>query len=444
MSDEQRAMSDEQEMPEGEEAAPPGVRLMALIRWILLGLAALVALASWWSFARAAGDAAAGSRSRSATVAAKYRCPMHPQIVSDQPGECPICHMRLELIVAAPAPPSADGGAATPPGTSPIQLTLDRVQAIGVRTALATDKPVASSLRVTAVVAPTEQGSAEVHVRSPGFVERIGVNQTGIRVARGQFLFGVYSPEIFQAQSELLTSKRWTGEEGARAVAAATRKLDLLGMSPGDIDRVARSGETIRAVAVYAPAAGTVMKKTVVLGSYATPEMTLYEIQDLSRVYVIADVFQQDIATLHVGDAGTFHATQGADPVEARVDLVYPTVAADARTTRVRMSVKNERGALRPGQYGTVEFAAKAMRSVVTVPRDAVIDTGKSTYVFMVEGQAKFTPRSITLGGENGNDVVVTGGLAAGDRVVSGATFLIDSESRLQASATEAAGAGKP
>ena len=439
----------EDDMPEGEETPPPGVRIMALIRWSFLVIAALVALASWWSYARA--DRVGGAPRASAQLAPKYHCPMHPQIVSDQPGECPICHMNLELISKGPATPEAvsatppsspgavlDGGAITPPGTTAIKLTLDRIQSIGVRTAVATEQPITSTLRVTAVVAPTDQGNAEVHVRSAGFVEKIGVNETGVHVARGQLLIAVYSPEVYQAESELLTASKWTGDAGVRSTAAARRKLDLLGMSAGDIERVVTSGEAIRALPVYAPTAGTVMKKSVVLGSYVTPELALYEIEDLSHVYVIADVFQQDVAALHVGAAGSFRPAQGSEPIEARVDLVYPTVDRDARTTRVRMSVKNERGALRPGQYGSVEFAASAARKAITVPRDAVVETGRSTYVFVVEDVGKFTPRSVTLGGESGNDVIVASGLGAGERVVSGATFLIDSESRLQASASEA------
>jgi Cu(I)/Ag(I) efflux system membrane fusion protein len=469
-------------MVEGDEPPPRGVHLMAAVRWILLGLAATVAVFAWWSYARAELHGQAGSEQASA----KYHCPMHPQIVSNEPGECPICHMNLEPVasnrtVAGPsapsdagapmpaalasvhantsprnagasspapspsaaqppgAPPGAHPGTA-PPGTTPITLTLDRIQSIGVRTAVVGEATIAHKLRATAVVAPTEQGTAEIHVRSPGFVERILVNQTGTAVHRDQALFELYSPEILQAQNELLVSQQWTGGPSGTTADASRRKLELLGMASKDIDVVATTRKPTRAIPIYAPQAGRVTKKTLVTGSYVTPEMALYEIQDFSRVYVLADVFQRDIGAVQIGTPGRFVPARRSDlAVDARVDLLYPTLNAEARTTRVRMQIQNQKGAtFRPGEYGTVEFEAPAHASV-TVPLDAVIDTGLHTYVFVVQGEGVFSPREVVLGDEQGEMVTVLEGVSPGERVVSGATFLIDSESRLQASAVQAA-----
>jgi Cu(I)/Ag(I) efflux system membrane fusion protein len=166
----------------------------------------------------------------------------------------------------------------------------------------------------------------------------------------------------------------------------------------------------------------------------------LYTIQDLSHVYVLADVFQSDIGVVQVGTTGRFIPARRPDlAVEAQVDLIYPTLNAGARTTRVRMQVKNAKGrSFRPGEYGSVEFAARA-RTAVTVPRDAIIDTGLHVYVFIVEGEGVFSPREIIIGEEQGELVTVVEGVSKGERVVSGATFLIDSESRLQAAAMQSA-----
>jgi Cu(I)/Ag(I) efflux system membrane fusion protein len=427
------------------EPPPRGVKTMAAVRWTFLVLAATAALWTWAPFVMGQRGPDAAAHMHAAKT--RYRCPMHPQIVSDQPGECPICHMTLQPFVEkapASAPPDrpASAPADVPAGTTPVVLTFDRIQSIGVRTALADQRDAGGSVRVTATVAAPEQGAAEVHVRAPGFVERISVRETGIKVGAGQELLGVYSPEILQGESELVAAQGF-GEAGARTVEGARQKLELLGMSPRLIDQVVATSKPLRVVPVVSPAGGYVSRKNVVLGSYVTPETTLYEIVDLSHVYVIADVFPRDIGQIHPGTEGRFSVAQHPDtPVSARVDLVYPQLNAESRTTRVRMQVKNDKLELLPGQYGTVEFTVSPSK-VVVVPRDAVVDTGRSTYVFVDEGGGRFTPRTVTLGRDLEDGVAIQTGISAGERVVSGGTFLVDSESRLRASLA-AAGSGAP
>jgi membrane fusion protein, copper/silver efflux system len=440
------------------EPPPPGVKGMAMVRWLLVSLAVVAAVWTWTTYVR--GQYAHPAAASAAKT--KYQCPMHPQIVSDEPGECPICHMTLQPVpneqlapsASATPPPMAMGSAHTheghaahssvpasggpppgsvPAGTTPMTLAFDRVQSIGVRTALAEERDTGGVLHVTATVAAPEQGAAEVHVRAPGFVERIGVRETGVKVAAGQELLGLYSPDVFQAESELLAAKSF-GDQGARSVAAARQRLELLGMSPGAVDGVLATGQPLRDLSVVAPAGGYVAKKNVVLGSYVTPEMALYEIVDLSKVYVVADVFQRDIASIGVGTEGRFAPSQQPDRiVSAKVDLIYPQLNAEARTTRVRMQVKNDKLSLRPGQYGDVDFAL-APGKVVVVPRDAIVDTGRVAYVFVDDGGGRYSPRVVSLGRDLDDVFEVLAGVAPGDRVVSSATFLVDSESRLQAS----------
>ncbi len=472
------------------EQTPRGARAMAVVRWMMLAATIMLAAGSWWTFARA---------DVSTTAAARYQCPMHPQIVSSEPGDCPICFMSLEPIATdrlagVTSAPSFDAGVpdlseagpvaqdsgtahrytcpmhpqvvadqpgrcptckmalvpagkqhehgaeagATPDGVVPIHMSLDRVQAMGVRTAVVQERDVVHPLRVTAVVSAPEQNVAEVHVRAAGFVEGIAVGETGVNVKAGQLLVSVYSPDIYQAQSELLAMRDmpslFGGSDAARTD-AAKRKLELLGVPARVSEQIMASGKPLPAVGLSAPIGGVVTRKNVVLGSYVTPDMVLYEITDLSRIYVIADVFQRDVGRVTTGMRGRFQPASRKDvTADAAVDLIYPQVDPEARTTRVRMQVDNAKLGLLPGEYGYVEFESQATRALV-IPRDAVVDTGKQTYVFVAEeNPGRFSPRLVEVGAESGDDVEVRKGLTAGQRVVSGATFLLDAESRLQAS----------
>jgi membrane fusion protein, copper/silver efflux system len=421
------------DLPDAPEPPPRGVRVMAIVRWVILVLAVLAAAGAWRAYV-------GGESSSHGASSVKYQCPMHPQIVQDSPGECPICHMTLEPISAdrLGRPASSTGhAAAAVPGTTDIKLALDRVQAIGMRTALVVEQPGSVRLRATATVSAPDQNIAEVHVRSPGFVESISVREAGVKVKRGQYLFSLYSPEVYQAQSELLATRDWPvlGDAGAAdRTQLGRRRLELLGVPTGATDRILADGKPARTVGISTPIAGYVTKKNVVLGSYVTPEMMLYEIVDLSTVYVIAEVFQQDASQIKVGTPGRFTVAARPDiAADVKVDLIYPQLDAEARTTRVRMQVPNAKLGLLPGEYGYVEFSGEAATALV-VPHDAVVDTGNQTYVFVQKAAGTFSPRAVTLGRQIGDVVEVRSGLAAGERVVSGATFLIDSESRLQAS----------
>jgi Cu(I)/Ag(I) efflux system membrane fusion protein len=473
-------MSTEQEhFEEGAEKAPAGVRQMAAVRWALLLLVALAAAFSIYTYAKPLlGQAAAPS-------GAKYICPMHPQIVSDRAGECPICHMDLvpaqttaAPTVGASASPSATPSAApsaapvargftcpmhadvrsevpgrcphcgmdlvpvpdpkprsAPPDTASITLSLDRVQAIGVRTALVETQQSGDGLRLTAAVEVPEQGRAEVHVRAAGYVEAIHVKDIGVQVKAGQPLVSVYSPEVLQAQQEIVAMSAWpVTDKLSPPTAAARKKLELLGVGKETVDRVIASGQPVRALGISAPISGYVTRKDVVLGSYAMPDKVLFEIADLKGVYLVASAYPHQLAVVRVGDEATFTTPSLPGHVfSTKVDLVYPSVDLSTRTARVRFRVDNRDLNLRPGQFGVVEIAGKHAHAL-SIPMDAVIDTGRSTYVFVSKEGGRFDARSVELGEQIGSRFVVKDGLAEGERVVSGATFLIDAESRLQAS----------
>jgi Cu(I)/Ag(I) efflux system membrane fusion protein len=497
--------------PEGAEPPPRGVRVMAFVRWSLLAAVALVAVASvttycssetheqgtaradrYWcpmhheirspdpgqcpichmdlvpippemqkqgSSAAAGGHEGHGTASPPATPRDAYWCPMHHEVRSPDPGQCRICHMDLvpippeEREPGAASPPPGPSSLAPVPGVTPVTLALDRRQLGGIETGPAVVRAVGGTLRLPAAVEAPQTSLAHVHVRTPGFVERVAVRETGVRVGRGQPLAWVYSPEVYQAQIELLAARRWSGapdatgaavpvEEGRmRQVAAAGRTaLELRGMAPQDIDAVLRAGEPMRAVPVRAPSAGYVVGIQAVLGMYATEEMVLYEISDQSRVWVVGSVFPADIPRVRAGMSGRFVPATGDEPVAGVVELIEPEVGATTRTARLRLAVDNPDLRLRPGQYGDILIDLPG-REALVVPRDAVVDTGEHQYVFVDRGEGRLEPRPVRAGGLFDEQREVVEGLSPGDVVVTRGAFLVDSESRLAASITHEHGA---
>lgn len=436
-------MSDGTELQEGREPPPPGVRPMAALRWLLLAATAFLALFSSWTLLARGGKG--GQR---------YTCPMveHAFVVTDEAGDCPLCHMKLmplapELIEARrqDAQKEMDQAGSQVPGVMPIAVHLDRAQKMGVRVVRAEELDLDESLRAPAFVASPEQGESRVHVRAPGYIERVLVAEIGARVAAGQPLAYLYAPEIYRAQEEFLLARRWRGEHGtsihetsgqggaagAGLAEAAGRRLELLGLTGRELEALASKGSPSRLVAVRAPASGVITRKEVALGAYVTPEMALYEVVDLSRAYLVADLLAADAPRLKVGDAGVaVFGELGEAPVQ--VDLLYPEVNSAARTTRVRLRFTGARPALRPGLYGEARFTLGRRRALL-VPRDALIDTGTQRYLFEDLGDGKYAPRLVTTGAEHQGRIEIRSGLKAGVSVVSGAAFLIDAESRLQA-----------
>ncbi len=477
------------------ESPPPGTRKMAVLRWILvvaMGLVAAGAVAS--HLAGPAGWLAA----RSERTGQTFYCPMHPQIVQDHAGQCPICSMNLvprpagsarpAAATSAPAPagkpasgaywcpmhpqiasddasarcdlcggmkliPRPDGGAAAGasiPGLVPVDLTDERVQKIGVRTAPVTRTSLVDGLRVVGVVQANERGQAQISPRFSGWIEELHVSETGQRVARGQALATIYSPEVLQAQQELLTALGWSASPQGTAlphqgnvaplegmVNDARRRLELLGISPREIDLVVARREPLRAIAIRSPVAGHVIAKNAVLGMNAAAGVPLFEVADLRTVWVVAEVYEADVPRVRIGQPARFEATAyPGETFAGKVQFVYPTLDAQSRTLRLRLELRNRTGPgglkLRPGLYGTVVLDLPAA-SGLTLPAEAVVDTGDLQYVFVARPGGRFEPRRVALGARVGARIEVRSGVAEGETVVTTANFLIDSESRLRA-----------
>lgn len=413
----------------GDGSGPPrGVRAMAMVRWVIVVVAALVATATIWHFARRPETAAIGQR---------YHCPMHPSVVQDHPGQCPICGMTL-VPMAAPTAPGP--GSAALPGLAPIELTPERIQLIGMQTAPVQRRSLQDPLRTVGIVQANERGLAQVNVRFNGWIQKLMVSATGERVRRGQVLATIYSPDVLRAEQELLVASGWAPDGGAALGGLDTdarRRLELLGIGGQEIDAILASRKPVEAIAIRSPADGYVISKGAVAGVAVEPGSVLFQVADLSTVWVTAEVYEQDIQRVQVGQAARFEPS--AYPGEThtgKVQFVYPTLDPASRALQVRIELRNRFDKsgprLRPGMSGTVRLDVQATTGLV-VPAGAIVDTGDRHYLFVAQGNGRFEPRAVTLGRRLDDQVQILGGVAEGETVVTTGNFLIDSESRLRA-----------
>jgi membrane fusion protein, copper/silver efflux system len=428
---------------------PPGARAMNVIRWMLfvgLSVLALVSIASYVAY-RIESGAPAGESTR--TAKAIYRCPMHPAYTSDRPGECPICGMTLEKVAATDehAAHAGTGRAGDVPGLTPVHLSPERVQLIGVRFARAERKSFGGKLDLVGFVTPDEGRVRRVQIRVSGWVQRLMVSRTGTRVRMGEPVLAIYSPELYQSEREYLIATERDDSPGVRgsgdATGEATReRLKLLGVPAEEIDRLDRERTASTRLTLRSPVSGTVLERGVVEGQYVGADTPLFTVADLSRVWVLADLYEMDFSQVRTADRAVFTSDAMPDrSFHGTVELVNPTVSSETRTLKVRIGLENPAGVLRPGMYGHVSVQGPET-TVLVVPDEAVVNAGEHSYVFVTRGEGHFEPRMVWVGLRNADQVQIVRGLAAGDTVVSSASFLIDSESRLKA-AMEGMG-GKP
>jgi RND family efflux transporter MFP subunit len=421
-----------------------------------------------------------------------YVDPMHPAYRSDKPGIAPDCGMRLEPVYAdggglaphAPAParkilyyrdpadhayraevpglnpetgntlePVYEEPATLPPGT--IQITAERRQLIGVRLADVTAERGGRTVRTSGQVAYDETRISHVHTRFDGWVERVHADFTGEMVRKGQVLATIYSPEMLASQQELLLAARarttMSGSSLSSAMehseslfTAARRRLELWQLTAAQIDSVLATGEPIRSVPVAAPATGYVTERNVFPNQRITAETDLYTIVDLRRVWILADVFEADLGAVRIGQPARVRLPYAESaPLTARVSYIQPQMDPATRTMKVRLEVANPGLRLKPNMFVDVEFEFPGAERL-TVPADAVIDTGASQVVFVDRGNGHLEPRTVTTGERANGRVAIVSGLTAEERVVASGAFLVDSESRLRSAAAAVKPAAAP
>jgi membrane fusion protein, copper/silver efflux system len=338
----------------------------------------------------------------------------------------------------ATSAPTTHDVAPPDPGTAadrvPIGVSASTVQDLGIRIEAVRRESLTHLVRAVATVVPDESRLSHVHTRVAGWVEQLDINTTGEAVQAGQPLARIFSQELLSSQTEYLSARRATAASGitSAVVASGRTRLSVLGMSPAEIDAIEESGEPTRLVTVVAPRRGVVVNRGITVGTSVDPSTTLLTIADLSRVWVLAEVSEADIPAVRIGSSAQLDfPASGRAPISAHVDFLYPTLTERTRTLRVRLSVANPNGTLRPGLYGTAALES-AGAPTITIPRDAVVDTGRQQHVFVAVGD-RLEPRLVTLGTQLAERVEVRSGLSDGDRVVSAGVFLLDSESRLRA-----------
>lgn len=340
-----------------------------------------------------------------------------------------------------------------PAGRTAIDVAPATLEHLGVRVEAARREALEQPISAVATIVPDESRLSHVHARVSGWIEQLDVNTTGEAVRAGQPLARVFSQELLASQIEYLAARRAFAASGlTSAVTTSGRaRLHVLGMTEDEIAAIEATGEPRRVVTVVAPRSGTVVNRGVTVGTAVDPGTTLLTIADLSQVWVFAEVPEIDARAVKVGTPARLDfPASGRPPLSARVDFIYPTLTERTRTLRARFTVANPAGVLRPGLYGTALFSGAA-ESVLTVPRDAVVDTGPAQHVFVVAGE-QFVPRLVTLGAQRADRVEIRSGVTEGEIVVAAGVFLLDSESRLRATgggashahSTPAAAAPKP
>jgi RND family efflux transporter MFP subunit len=338
----------------------------------------------------------------------------------------------------------AETKAGVPEGA--IQISPERQQLIGVQYGEAAYKSVSRTLRVVGRLAYDETKITRIHPKIEGWVEQVFVDFTGKQVRKGEPLLSLYSPDLLQTQQEFLLARRGrdelSGSPFREAVAgseslyqAARKRLELWDVSEEQIRELEKTGKPSRALTLYAPGDGFVLARNAYPKQRVTPDTELYAIADLSSVWVLADIYEYEAAEVRIGQAAT--VTLSYLPGRAyrgKVNYIYPQLDNTTRTLKARIEVSNPGFTLKPDMYANVELKVDHGRRVV-VPQEAVMDSGAEQTVFVAHEGGYFEPRKVILGAKVDNEYIVLGGLKAGERVVTSANFLIDSESKLKSAA---------
>ena len=491
-------------------------------RTTFVGVALIVAMLALGVTVHVSRMPHAGPVTSATAQATSYHCPMHPTMVSDRPGDCAICGMRMVPIEESEgAPHSAAPGAASPehdpagaehaaapqaehsqPGAAAgaqkkiiyrstmnpnevsdrpgkdsmgmdmvpeeidappagstavvdgriaVKISAQKRQLIGMHTAAVEKGPFIRTIRAVGRVTYDESRLRSVFTKVSGWVERLYANTTGQLVKQGEPLLAIYSPDLVSSAQEYLLALRardqlagshMAGDSSEPLVESARRRLLLFDLTPQQIRALQESGEAPTTMTLHAPIGGTIITRSVTQGDRIEPGTKLLDIAELSRVWVLADIYEYELPFVQLGQPATMTLSYlPARRFEGRISFIYPTLSEATRTVKVRLEFPNPDFALKPEMYAQVEIHAD-LGERLTVPESAVISTGTRDIAFVDRGEGSFEPRALTLGLRLPDRFEVLGGLAEGEQVLTSGNFLVDYESKLKA-ALAAAGSDK-
>ena len=419
----------------------PSVLLKSLL--IIVAVAAALGL-GYFVGGRHAGPAGDGVSVSEPAPEAKvqYTCSMHPFIIRDAPGLCPICGMELTPIKQGTGSAAPQGGEGAPG-----QIVIDSVTAqnMGIRTAPVERRNLSRTIRTIGLVTYEEQSQYSVNSKIEGWIDRLHINQTGQMVKKGQPLMEIYSPDLVAAQQEYLlaleTSSRLAGSPsgvtaagGSRLLDAARTRLKYWDISDQQIKELEKSRQVRKTLTLYSPYQGIVTEKPVVEGMRVMSGMELLQISDISKVWVNADIYEYEQPWIKVGlPAAVEFSFAPGKPLPGKITYIYPYVEGETRTIKARIELANPGLELKPDMYANVSIEADAIADALAVPGNAVLNSGKGQTVFVALGEGRFAPRPVKTGvSDEEGFVQILEGLQEEEQVVTSAQFMLDSESKLR------------
>jgi RND family efflux transporter MFP subunit len=434
------------------------IRKIALFGLLVLAVAAF----AYFGFVRRQARQTAATAQAGKDV---YYCPMHKNYHSDKPGSCPICSMKLVKLenansaaatdAAKKGEPSSMAGMPNMPSSAPtagavstenaVFIPPEKQQLIGMRSVPAEVGTLTKDLRIIGKVSYDETHQTHIHTKVSGYIEDVFADSVGKAVQAGEPLFTIYSPDLVATEQDYLlalrsrdllkTSTVASAAQGSENLIAASReRLRLWDVTDEEIRRLETEGKFKRAIAVYSPVSGVVMERAAYHhGTFVDPSKELFMIVDLSHVWILGEVYETDLPFVKTGQVADIELpySSGSKKIHGRVSFIYPFLDPKTRTVQVRMEFPNPNLSLKLEMFTNITISAVLGRQVL-IPQDALMDTGTEQYVFIDKGDGYVQPRKVKAGAEAGEKVGVLEGLKPGERVVSGANFIVDSESRLK------------